>query len=757
MAATRVESMNPEVGEQPTQYEKIRAIPWSLGYDLANTFFVQLTFFGSVFILFLNNLGLNESQIGLLLSILPFLSLLSLFITPPVARLGYRRTFLSFIAIRNLFTAGLLLIPWMAGRFSTNAIIGYVAFITIAFAVGRAVAMTAFLPWQQEYIPDQMRGRVSGYSSIIVSLAGLVAVGVASYILERPLGIWRYPILFGVGVVFGIVSIILASQFPGGKPGRSGASLFSMDKKMFTPLRDSRFIRYLAALGLTTLAMGPVYSFLPIFMKEKVGLSAGSIVFLSTGAMIGSLLSSYFWGWLADRYGSKPIALNGLLMTLFLPILWSIMPRGTALSLPVALGISLLQGIATTGWSIGSGRLLFVGIVPSESKTEYLSQYNAWTGLLSGAGSILGGTLLVYFASRQLTFLNVGVDSYTVLFAIGFVCSFLSFLILHTLRAPKEAGLGEFAGLFFHGNALMAISSMIRFYYAREETDVLAATEQLGRARSPLTVDELIGSLNDPRFYVRFEAIVSITRHRPHERLTEALIDVMEAPDPALAVIAAWALGRMGDMQAVPALSKAFSGAKYHSVRAHAARALGTLGDRDSIPSLMAEIRGDADLGLKVACASSLSKLRVAEAAPELLHILYIDSYPQSRREMGMCVARLLDAEVKYIDLARGIYDDPGTALAREVDVIRGILGRKLMNREEILSHLLTSREQFAQGQLEQGYQPLLTVISLLVLEEIHPLSRDILLESGTRMHEFGPDRIEYLLLGLVAMEQCFK
>ena len=70
---------------QPTQYEKLRAIPWSLAYDLANTFFVQLTFFGSVFILFLDELGLNESQIGVLLSILPFLSLLSLFITSPVA------------------------------------------------------------------------------------------------------------------------------------------------------------------------------------------------------------------------------------------------------------------------------------------------------------------------------------------------------------------------------------------------------------------------------------------------------------------------------------------------------------------------------------------------------------------------------------------------------------------------------------------------------------------------------------------------
>jgi hypothetical protein len=62
-------------------------------------------------------------------------------------------------------------------------------------------------------------------------------------------------------------------------------------------------------------------------------------------------------------------------MTLLLPILWIMMPHGSALSLPIALAISLIQGIASTGWSIGSGRLLFVSIVPPEEKVEYLSQY----------------------------------------------------------------------------------------------------------------------------------------------------------------------------------------------------------------------------------------------------------------------------------------------------------------------------------------------------------------------------------------------
>ena len=737
---------------QPTQYEKLRGIPWSLAYDLANTFFVQLTFFGSVFILFLNELGLSESQIGVLLAILPFLSLLSLFITPPVAKAGYKKTFLTGMAARTLFTAGLLLVPLLMDRFSTGRVLGYITVITIAFAISRAVAMTAFFPWQQEYIPHQMRGRYAGYSSIIVSLAGLVAAAVAGFLINQPLGLWRFPFLFGIGVAFGLFSLYLAAHFPGGAPTPSKVSAFRFDPKVFTPLRDTRFIRYLLALGITTLAIGPIFAFLPIFMKERVGLNDGNIVFLQTGALIGSLLSSYFWGWLADRYGSKPIAMTGLLMTTCLPVLWFFMPRASALSLPIALAISMLQGIASTGWGIGSGRLLFVGIVSSENRTEYLSQYNAWTGVLSGAGSILAGSLLQLFSSLQTTILNFSIDSYSVLFGIGFLLSLTAIVILSSLRTVREAGLGEFAGLFIHGNPLLAISSVIRFYYAKEETAVVNATQRLGMTRNPLTVEELIDSLNDPRFYVRFEAMVSITRHSADDRLIQALIEVMEGPDPALSVIAAWALGRVGSTKAVSTLQYAFQHSKYRSVKAHAARALGTLGDTDSIAALMKHVRSDPDLGLRVACASSLGKLKVTEATPDLLHILYIDSYPQSRREMGLSLARLLDSESKYIELNRKLDKDPGTTLAQEMEALRTILGKQYSDNADMAPRIVEARDQFALGNLETGFAQLAATMDLLLPELHETYCEQILRECSLRIREFGKDRLEYPILSVISL-----
>ena len=73
----------------PTTIEKMRGLPWINAYSAMNSAFCQLTVFGSVFILFLNDLGMRKGQIGLLLSLMPLCSTLSLVTAPFVARLGF--------------------------------------------------------------------------------------------------------------------------------------------------------------------------------------------------------------------------------------------------------------------------------------------------------------------------------------------------------------------------------------------------------------------------------------------------------------------------------------------------------------------------------------------------------------------------------------------------------------------------------------------------------------------------------------------
>ncbi|PYV17354.1 MAG: hypothetical protein DMG07_06080, partial [Acidobacteria bacterium] len=87
--------------DEPNTAEKLRGLPWSVAMGAANSVFAQWTLLGWVFVLFLSELGLSKTQIGLLLSIFPLSGVLAPFIGPSAARFGYKRTFLVFFGLRK--------------------------------------------------------------------------------------------------------------------------------------------------------------------------------------------------------------------------------------------------------------------------------------------------------------------------------------------------------------------------------------------------------------------------------------------------------------------------------------------------------------------------------------------------------------------------------------------------------------------------------------------------------------------------------
>src|SRR5678816_3514073 len=94
-----------------------------------NTIFAQLTFFGPAFILFLNQLQLSNTQIGFLLSLIPFTGLVAIVVAPTAARMGYKRTDVTFFGIRKIFSAGLLLAPIVMLHFGTTGILAYITIV----------------------------------------------------------------------------------------------------------------------------------------------------------------------------------------------------------------------------------------------------------------------------------------------------------------------------------------------------------------------------------------------------------------------------------------------------------------------------------------------------------------------------------------------------------------------------------------------------------------------------------------------------
>jgi HEAT repeat protein/Na+/melibiose symporter-like transporter len=728
---------------EPTTVEKLRGLRWSIISNAANTVMVQYTFFGSIFILFLSELGLSKSQMGFLLSLLPFFGLVAIFVAPWTERFGLKRTYITFFGLRALIAAGLLLTPWVYSHFGPETTLIFIAVTTALFAGVRAIGVTASFPWVQEYVPNNVRGKYTATNNIFTTLTGFAAVTVGGWVLEQTMGLDGFMILLTTGVLFGWISVGFAALIPGGAP-RTPVS--GQKRDLGFALRDSTFIYYLLGVGLITLATVPLGSFLPLFMREQVGLSDSAVVWLQTGSLAGTLISSYLWGWAADRYGSIPVMLYGITLRILLPILWMLMPRRDESSLYVALGIAFLQGVADMGWGIGSGRLLYVSVVPPEKRTDYMALYYAFTGIVGGISQLSGGRLLD--ASQGLSG-QVGIltlDPFVPLFLLNIILPVISLFVLRTIREESGVRVGQFTGIFLRGNPFLAMSSMIRFHLARDEHSTVLMTERLGQAKSPLTVDELLEALEDPRFNVRFEAIISIARMPADGRLIDALVEILEGSELALTVVAAWALGRLGDKRAIEPLRRSLT-SSYRSVRAHSARALGALGDREVAPLLLERLNEESDRGLQMAYASALGNLQWVEATPKLLQLLAETENKGARLELALTLARIVGEERNFVSLLRQVRSDPGTATAQALSSYRRRNERKLS--KAALAGLHECEETLARDELDHGCRLLGQVIAELPLESMGAARATILQECAKQLADSGAEHIEYILLAI--------
>ena len=744
-----LEREGPPADRLPTNAEKIRKLPWSLFAAGTNTIFAQFTIMGPVFVLFLNTLGLSKTSIGFLLSFFPFFGLTALFTAPAVARFGFKRTYLTFWTARKFVTAGLLLTPWVLATFGAAAASVFVGVIVALFAICRAIGETGNYPWVQEYIPASVRGKYSASENTIATLASLLAVGVAGYVIGHFPGSHGFMVLMAFGVIFGLISVWGSSHLPGGAPVRGPVRSVPLRARLAAPAHNRDFLLYLFGAGLLTLVWTPLGSFLPLFMHDQVGLSDSQVVLLQTGSLIGGLISAYVWGWAADRYGSRPVMLSGMCLYATLPIFWLMMPRHSSLSMPAAVAIALVQGMVGLGWSIGAGRLLFVNLVPPEKKNDYMALHYAWMGAIGGLSTMLGGRLLDFTAGVSGRFAGVTLDPYTPMFVASFAVPVLAGVLLSRIKTGSRYSVTEFAGMFFQGNPLLAAESLIRYGRAQGEQATVSLTERLGEAKSPLTVEELLEALADPRFNVRFEAILAMSRLPAEARVIEALAEIVSQAEPALSVVAAWALGRLGDRRAIEPLREGLR-SQYRSVRAHSARALGTLHDEELESDLLGRFLAEQDHGLRMAYASALGKLDTQEAAPALLEFLRTRQEPGSRAELALVLARLLGDEPHFIQLWRQMRHDPGTGLSQAVSALRRRLERSPL--AEAASGLPACADAFAREDLAEGAARLSTLLGELPLGQIDTVSGAVLGECAARLNEFRAERLEYVLLALHAL-----
>lgn len=413
---------------QVTDPEKIRALPWSLAAGPLNAIFGVWTFGGSFFLLFLNEVRLPKAQIGLLLSLFPFCGLVAPGFAHIAAKIGRKRVFLAGYGIRKFVMAGLLLLPFVIAAGGRTAGLIYLCAVVGVFAILRALAETAYYPWLQEFIPNNLRGKYSGVAGVLTTSAQVLAVLIAGWEIGAGAALPRFLLLIGAGCIFGILGVVAMVFVPGGSslPAEDAAT---HGANLMEALRDRNLLAYLGGLGAITLGGSFLTCFLPLFVKEQLRVHAGTVIMLDTAVMLGSGISSVAWGWAADRVGSRPVQLSAIVLALLIPIGWMLLPRQTTHALTWCILLYTAYGISGGGIGVSTLRLFFNGVVPQDKTTAYNAIYYAWIGVMGGLAPLLAGGILS--AKWHFQYGPFATDPYALLFLMCLLltaCAWLLFM-----------------------------------------------------------------------------------------------------------------------------------------------------------------------------------------------------------------------------------------------------------------------------------------------------------------------------------------
>lgn len=613
---------SPEIGlnRQPpaeqSDYDKLRRVPYLYAFNVLNMAALVCTV-NSPLALYAAELGIEKGRIGMLAGIMPFTQVLCIAFLPLV--MAYSQRFITGAAYASRY---FFVLPWILAPSlgSPTAAFWLLFGCMTAFSISRTLAETAIYPWSQEYMPRQMRGRISGVTSLAVlpvALGGSVLIQVW---LDSRTGIGRYFPVFIIGALFGLTSVLSLIGLRGGNPRPDTPRGLAAIRAMRTPVRDGNFWLYLYSSGTQYFAYTAVNLFLVLFFRDRLGLSSGQLVLLIALVPVGGALGGLIAGWFVDRYGTRAIrvTLQGWQVVLLLSLL--LIQPGAAFPEIIASSIFFLFGLLFQS-SITVGSIYMLNYVPPAYKENYMTLAYASDGIIAGGATFLAGLLLQFLDANTPSLFGVTLGSYETLFMLCAAVVTTSALSFAALRESGATGVRAFFANFGHGSAIRALLTIPRYGSLTSEERRQELTYGFGGTRSALVKEELIAALSDPSFDVRHEAIQSLGRLPPGPAVIGALESMLGYVGlEELQYAALTSLGRLRARESGGRIA-AFLDSPNALLRARAIRSLGEIRHEAYLPRIRQMLRDDPEINCRLAAVSALGKYGDATSVGDLVEI----------------------------------------------------------------------------------------------------------------------------------------
>ncbi len=405
---------------------------------------VMGTFIGGVFLTgFALLLGANDMIIGLLAALPAFANLIQIVGSYIISKVGSsKRVCIVTILLHRLtwgIVTGLPFILFTDGFYVFRVWI-FVLFLGVS-SIFASLSGVAWMSWMADLVPREMRGRFFALRNMWAQAVGMILAVLGGKFMDE----WRgrfagnellesygFSILFGMGVIFGLASIVLISRIQ--EPQRSQkveASFLHQLKRPFLDPVFKKFMRFSVVWGFCVAVSGPFFG---VYMIKTLGVPFSTISIFGLLSGITNIVGTRFWARFIDTIGSKPILIICGMAAALVPVLWIFAAPGQYAILFI---IHILSGLCWSGIGLASGAMM-MNIAPAKSNSVYFAVFAAVTGLSGAVAPIVGGVMGELFQGLRIGFGQLSIADLQLLFLASSILRLLSLLLLRTIPIVEK-------------------------------------------------------------------------------------------------------------------------------------------------------------------------------------------------------------------------------------------------------------------------------------------------------------------------------
>jgi MFS transporter len=385
---------------------------------------------GTPIVLFTTWLGGGSVAVGIVSSIMPFLTILQIPSTKIISHWGYRRIMLYGWVCRTLMLIGFIIIPIFKGTLSSNYLVAGVVFFLFSWSFIRGLANASWMPWMKTLIPEKSLGQYFARQNIYIRLMYLVVLFMSGVILGKNPTSFRFSFIFAFSFITAIISIRYLSRIPPVDIPEKEKEQKSLIQKVRKALENSNFRRFLSFAFFWTMANAGFEAFCVLFLKKEIGMSHRGILWLGASSITGRILILLIAGKFLDKWGSRPIMKICLSLSFLHLGGWFLLSRGNLppyISLLILL--YMLHGIVHSTLWIANTRLIIL-TVPQGSSIIAMAVYTSVIGVVGGTVPIIWGKLL---SSLQNGFM----EPFSYFFIFGILMNLASLLMLGRVKEKR--------------------------------------------------------------------------------------------------------------------------------------------------------------------------------------------------------------------------------------------------------------------------------------------------------------------------------